>query len=261
MAPKTILVVEDNELNLKLVKELLTLGKFNTLTAADAETGIELARRHKPDLILMDIQLPGLDGLSATRVIKSDEHLKDIPIVALTSYAMQGDEQKAKAAGCNGYLTKPIDTRNFTNTLSSYLLRSARSDLPVKAKVRKNPVILIVDDEPKNLKLLEASLDKAPFRIEPAYSGPEALIKARDLMPDLIVLDVMMPQMDGYEVARRLKSDPELKKIPIIILTSLNDSENKETGLSVGAEDFLTKPVKTGELTARINSMLGLKQP
>ncbi len=260
MAPKTILVVEDNELNLKLVKGLLTLGKFNTLTAPDAETGLDLARTHKPDLILMDIQLPGIDGLSATRMIKSDEDLRHIPVVALTSYAMQGDDLKAKEAGCNGYVTKPIDTRNFIKILESYLQNDFYSKRPLNDSVRQKPVILIVDDEPKNVKLLAAKLSKSPFQLEKAYSGQEAIEKVQTILPDLILLDVMMPEMDGYEVTRRIKSDPELNQIPIIMVTSLDGSEDKVKGMNAGAEEFLSKPVHTVELTARINSMIRLKQ-
>lgn len=260
MAPKTILIVDDNELNLKLVKGLLTIAKYNTLTAPDAETGLELARRHRPDLILMDIQLPGMDGLSATRMIKSDNNLKQIPVVALTSYAMQGDDQKAKAAGCNGYMTKPIDTRTFTNSLLSYLSFDSCSEPPPQKEPRKYPIILVVDDEPKNLKLLAARLSKAPYRIETAASGPEALEKARNIFPDLIILDVMMPKMDGYEVTRRLKADLKLKEISIIMLTSLDSKENRTRGISCGAQDFLTKPVNIAELINRINSLLGRKK-
>ena len=121
MENKEILVVEDNELNMKLVRNLLKLGNYKVLEAINAETGIEIARMQQPDLILMDIQLPGMDGLSGTQIIKKDPDLKDIPIVALTSYAMQGDEDRAKSVGCTGYISKPIDTRSFLDTVAGYL--------------------------------------------------------------------------------------------------------------------------------------------
>ena len=116
-----ILVVEDNDLNMKLVRSLLHLGKFEVIEARDAETGINLAKKTLPDLILMDIQLPGMDGLAATRNIRQDPDLKKIPIIALTSYAMHGDEEKAKAAGCTGYMAKPIDTRSFLKVIGGFL--------------------------------------------------------------------------------------------------------------------------------------------
>ena len=118
---KKVLVIEDNELNMKLVRSMLQLGDFEVAEAENAEKGIQLARDCLPDLMLMDIQLPGMDGLEATRKIKKDKSLDRIPIVALTSYAMQGDEEKALAAGCVGYITKPIDTKVFLKTIEKYL--------------------------------------------------------------------------------------------------------------------------------------------
>ena len=121
MSSNTVLVIEDNELNLKLVRSLLKLGHYQAIEAVDAETGIQLAREQLPDLILMDIQLPGMDSLTATRIIKKDPELKDIPIVALTSYAMDGDEEKAIEAGCAGYIAKPVDTRSFLSNVAQFL--------------------------------------------------------------------------------------------------------------------------------------------
>jgi CheY-like chemotaxis protein len=120
MANKTVLLIEDNVLNLKLVKTLLEFNKYAVVTAEDAEKGIQLARDLHPDLILMDLQLPGMDGLEATRRIKKDPDLEDIPIVALTSFAMEGDEERALSAGCNGYIPKPINTREFSKTIAQY---------------------------------------------------------------------------------------------------------------------------------------------
>lgn len=116
-----ILVIEDNELNMKLVVALLKIANYEILQAPDAETGIALARRHRPALILMDVQLPGMDGLAATQIIKSDEALKQTPVVALTSYAMQGDDEKAREAGCDGYISKPLDTRLFLSQIGEFL--------------------------------------------------------------------------------------------------------------------------------------------
>jgi CheY-like chemotaxis protein len=118
---KKILVIEDNELNMKLVVALLKIGHYEILQAADAETGIRLAQTHRPALILMDLQLPGMDGLTATRIIKEDENLKGTRVVALTSYAMQGDKERAEEAGCDGYIPKPIDTRDFLKNIGQFV--------------------------------------------------------------------------------------------------------------------------------------------
>ena len=116
----SILVVEDNDLNLKLVRTILQNGGYNVLEAMDAETGIQIARDHHPDMILMDIQLPGMDGLEATRVIKNDPALKDIMVVALTSFVMLADKNKALKAGCSGYITKPIDMNRFLHIIAQF---------------------------------------------------------------------------------------------------------------------------------------------
>ena len=121
MAAKKILVIEDNALNMKLVVTLLRLSQFEIIEANDAEDGLKLAHIHRPNLILMDIQLPGMSGLQATQVIKKDAELKDVPVVALTSYVMEGDKDKIINAGCDGYIPKPIDTRHFLETISAYI--------------------------------------------------------------------------------------------------------------------------------------------
>ena len=102
------------------MRSLLTIGKYSILEASDAESGIQLARKNRPQLILMDIQLPGMDGLDATRLIKIDPDLKKIPIIAVASRAMD-DDRKAIEAGCDGYISKPIDTRGFLITIDQYL--------------------------------------------------------------------------------------------------------------------------------------------
>ena len=121
MGTKTILIIEDDELNMKLVKSLLQLKNYAVLGAETAETGIQLARKRKPDLILMDIHLPGMDGIEATKRILNDSALKNIPILAVSSYAMQEDKKKAFTAGFKEYITKPIDKESLLSTIRKYL--------------------------------------------------------------------------------------------------------------------------------------------
>ncbi|MEI6393977.1 MAG: response regulator [Verrucomicrobiota bacterium] len=109
----TILVIEDNLLNLELVTDLLEAGGFIVCSARTAEEGLQLAWSISFDLVLMDISLPGMDGLAATQVLKTSPATRHLPVVALTAHAMRGDEDLALGAGCDGYLTKPIDTRTF----------------------------------------------------------------------------------------------------------------------------------------------------
>ncbi len=260
MKEATILVVEDNPLNMKLVRALLLKDSCRVLEAERAETGLVLAREAKPDLILMDIQLPGMDGLSAVRILKKDPLLQKIPIVALTSYAMDGDVEKAREAGCDGYLTKPVDTRIFSDTIPRFLQGGPppSPSNPEGQSPRKK--IMIVDDEPLNVKLLEALLPSDQYEVVRAYNGPECLKNAASAHPDLILLDIMMPGMDGYEVTRKLKQDPEFQVIPIILVTALGEVNDKLKGLEAGADEFLNKPVQKVEILARIRSLILFKQ-
>jgi two-component system cell cycle response regulator DivK len=121
MAEKSILVVEDNLINMKLLKVLLVKHHYDVKTAMDAEEALALLNDYQPELILMDLQLPGMDGLELTRRLKNDPKTHNIIILALTAYAMKGDEEKARAAGCDGYITKPFDTRMLPLTLAEYL--------------------------------------------------------------------------------------------------------------------------------------------
>lgn len=125
MSGARILVVDDNPTNLKLVSDVLEYDGYQILKAVDAEAALEIVKSHPPDLILMDIALPGMDGLTLTRLLKGDGNTRTIVIVALTAYAMKGDDQKAHDAGCDGYITKPIDTRRLSDTVAGYLRRGS----------------------------------------------------------------------------------------------------------------------------------------
>jgi two-component system cell cycle response regulator DivK len=122
----TVLIIEDNRRNMLLIRDLLRLHGFRTLEAADGEEGIARAKAERPDLILMDLQLPGMDGLTATRVLRQDPITAAIPVVALTAHAMKGDRERALEAGCSGYIPKPIDTRRFLAQVQTFLPGAAR---------------------------------------------------------------------------------------------------------------------------------------
>jgi CheY-like chemotaxis protein len=127
--PATILVVDDNPTNLKLVADVLAFEEHEIVQAEDAERAQALLKDRLPDLILMDIALPGMDGLTLTRMLKADPRTRHIPVIALTAFAMKGDAEKASASGCNGYITKPIDTRRLPVQIAEWL-RPARGRAP-----------------------------------------------------------------------------------------------------------------------------------
>ena len=117
----TVLIVEDNASNMTLATFLLTSAGHTVLSATDAEAGVTMAREYQPNLILMDIQLPGMDGLQATAILKEDVTTREIPVIALTALAMKGDEERIRAAGCNGYIAKPMRYKEFLATVADHL--------------------------------------------------------------------------------------------------------------------------------------------
>ena len=119
--PKTVLIVEDNELNMKLFSDLLEANGYSTVQTRSGVEAVGLVRRHMPDLILMDIQLPEVSGLQVTQWLKDDDDLKHIPIVAITAFAMKGDEEKIRQGGCEAYLSKPISVAKFLETVRNYV--------------------------------------------------------------------------------------------------------------------------------------------
>lgn len=118
-----VLIVEDNPTNMTLVVFLLQSAGYTVLSAADAEAGLTLAREERPDLILMDIQLPGMDGLEATALLKGDDATRAIPVIALTALAMRGDEERIRAAGCDGYIAKPMQYQELLAAIAAQLAR------------------------------------------------------------------------------------------------------------------------------------------
>lgn len=118
---KTVLIVEDNELNMKLFHDLLEAHGYQTLQTRTGIEALELAREHRPDLILMDIQLPEVSGLEVTKWIKEDDDLKVIPVIAVTAFAMKGDEERIRQGGCEAYISKPISVAKFLETVRSFL--------------------------------------------------------------------------------------------------------------------------------------------
>ncbi|MCL4765886.1 MAG: response regulator [Hyphomicrobiaceae bacterium] len=118
---KTVLIVEDNELNMKLFHDLLDAHGYATLQTRHGMEALELARKHHPDLIVMDIQLPEISGLEVTKWLKDDDELRDIPVIAVTAYAMKGDEERIREGGCEAYISKPISVNGFIDTIRRFI--------------------------------------------------------------------------------------------------------------------------------------------
>jgi len=124
---KTVLIVEDNELNMKLFHDLLEAHGIDTVQTSDGNSAFSMAREHNPDLIIMDIQLPEISGLEITKLLKQDDDLKSIPVIAVTAFAMKGDEQKIREGGCEDYISKPISVSRFIDVVKKHLYKDEQA--------------------------------------------------------------------------------------------------------------------------------------
>jgi two-component system cell cycle response regulator DivK len=358
MAGEQILVVDDTPVNLKLTRILLSHEGYDVRTASSGEEALDMLENYHPRMVLADIQMPGMDGLEMTRRIKSDPRHRDILVVALTALAMQGDEQKAIDAGCDGYITKPIERRALGNRIREYLhepeesradgpdplaasglddlraafLEDARLQAPawleqldgyfepaemqavahqwvgsggllgfrriselareVETILRQKPLdvaelretieslleelkeptlggapaeeppaaepepagprprVLIVDDDPNLRALAKAFVENQAMDCRAVGDGPAALQAVQEFRPHVIVLDVNMPGMGGYQVLSTLREQREAVKV--LLLTA---DENPDTR---SADDFLVKPFHPGELIVRLRNLVGV---
>jgi two-component system cell cycle sensor histidine kinase/response regulator CckA len=238
---RSVLLVEDNEQNRYLLTFLLEKRGYQVLAVEDGAKALQAVQTFTPTVILLDIHLPSLDGYAVARALRQNEALRGVPIVAVTSYAMPGDRDKALAAGCVGYIEKPIDPDTFVQELERALPRA-----------------LLVDDQEENLSYLSTLLRAQGWQVELAHHGAEALSKARQSPPALVISDLLMPVMDGYTLLRQWKADPQLANIPFVVYTATyTDPEDEQLALNLGADAFLFKPIEPEDLLARVRALLG----
>ena len=254
-----VLVIEDNPASLDLTVYLLKAFGHTPLSARDGLEGIEVARRERPDLILCDIQLPGANGVEVCRALKQDPALQQIPLVAITAYAMVGDREKMLSEGFNGYLSKPINPETFIADMAPYLLTpkvEPRVSVVAtnRAQVKANGAsILVVDNSPTNIKLSRTILESVGYRIIAASGVDEAMTLLQEQRPDVILSDLHMPLKDGFDFIGVVKADAELRKIPFVLISStIWGNGERERGLSLGAAQFIIRPIEPRALITEI---------
>jgi two-component system cell cycle response regulator len=262
-----ILVIEDNPANLELMIYLLRAYSYDPLSATDGERGLELARSARPDVVVCDIQLPGMDGFEVVRRLKADAATRAIPVVAVTAFAMVGDRDRALAAGFDGYIGKPIVPETFVPQVEQFLDEkspgrpppsyAASVPAPDRALVAPGARILIVDNTPANLDLMTSLLRPLGYEVITASSVDDALVAARGADLDLIISDVHMPERSGFDFLATAKADPELREVPFMLAsaTSWEDSIGGDAR-RMGADLFLMRPMDLDKLLAKVQGLL-----
>ncbi|MFA7268573.1 MAG: response regulator [Sterolibacterium sp.] len=277
------LVVDDLEAMRQVTSsQLRVLGASNIMTASNGADALRVLKTQPVDVVLSDWNMPVMTGLELLKAVRADERLARLPFVMITAEAAREHVAEAIANGVSGLLVKPYTAESLGMRIAKAVTPQSRSASPTRAESPTKdaaplqaatppvapadprpqeadparPTILVVDDAPANLHLL-LHMFKDTYRVRIAQSGEKALeICQSNNPPDLVLLDIMMPGMDGFEVARRMREHPTSENIPVIFVTAMTGDEVRLKGLELGAVDFVTKPIDPEVLKPRVRNFL-----
>ena len=287
-----ILIIEDNPANMKLACLLMGNVGHTVVCAVDAESGLTLARAEQPNLILMDIQLPGMDGFAATALLKRDPATAAIPVIALTSMAMKEDQEKSQAAGCDAYIAKPLRYQELYAAIDSLLAKGApqaasqtspfhdasatagrvleqaqtpqsgrnesafQSSSPDEMRCNDR-LILVAEDNETNQKLILRQLALLGCSGDVASNGSHALQLWKHGGYALLLSDLHMPEMDGYELAKAIRAlEQGSRRIPIVAMTASYVKGASDRCRAADVDDYLSKPLQLADLKATLEKWL-----
>jgi CheY-like chemotaxis protein len=239
---KTILVVDDDATARELISRYLLDAGFQVVSASSGVEALKMVRDIKPLAITLDVVMPELDGWTVLAALKGDPELASIPVVMVT---ITDEKQRAFALGATGYLTKPIDRTKLYNLLTPW--RSAAGPTHV----------LVVEDDPDQQRLIGAALAQPDWKVIEAANGRIGLDRIREAVPNAIILDLMMPEMDGFEFMTNLQANRDWQHIPVFVLTALDLNQRDRSRLNLGMDKILRKGnISTGDLVSRISAVV-----
>ena len=247
-----ILVVDDDPDIRESLVTVLESQPYRLATAGDGEQCLKVIEGEIPDLLILDLLMPRMDGFAVIRVLRSDPKYAELSILALTAVLEDASRRRYKLEtglelDIQDYIEKPVSPGE--------LLRRVKALL-------EQPYILVVDDDPDILDGITMVLETQPCRLGTARDGLECMELVKKRLPDLIILDLLMPRMDGFAVIRELRGDPQYARVPIMVLTTVVEDASRrryelETGLSMDVQAYLQKPVPPAELLSQVKKVLG----
>lgn len=271
-------MIEDNTANLRLMLLLLKKYGHEALGVNGGQEGVETARRERPEVILLDIHMPRMDGYEVARVLRADAAFDGIPILAVTALAMVGDRERVLASGFSGYISKPIEPETFVDQVQRFLgeasfttreaqAQSQQVQLPPAPPTPVEPsessklaVVLVVDNSEVNILFLRRLLERSGYEVVVARSPKEGLELASRIRLDLILSDVHMSPLDGFDLLRMAQIDPELSKVPFVFLSSsVLSSRERERALAGGARKFITRPIEPRSLLEELKVLIPVR--
>ncbi|OGD20565.1 MAG: hypothetical protein A2W03_07875 [Candidatus Aminicenantes bacterium RBG_16_63_16] len=276
---KKILIVDDSPVSMALFARMLSDERYRILSASDGREAVEKALGELPDLVLMDILMPEMNGFEAARQLKSDPRTRDIPIILITTMDDPDNKQAGREAGAEDFIYKPVRRPELLARVNSMLAlkeyrdqvsirdrsqhslilpragEESREELPVEA-----PLVLLVEDNEGDVKLVRHFLKDVPLRFKRTASGREAVKLAQSGKVNLVLLDLVLPDLDGFEVCRQIRESETGRSLPIIVITCLDDLDSKVKCIELDTDDFLVKPIVGRELQARVKVLLEKKR-
>ncbi len=242
----TVLIIDDDPAVRDLVSRSLQKVGFSVAFAKDGEEGFRIAKEIRPDAITLDVMMQGMDGWSVLSLLKSDPDLVDIPVVMIT---IVDNKKRGFALGASGYLTKPIDRQLLVKMLSRYQSKSRDGGFSGQ--------VLVIEDDPDTREVMARTLEKEGWDVDEAENGLAGLQVLQNSIPDIILLDLMMPEMDGFQFVSEIQHEPLWRNIPIVVVTAKNLTPEDRKQLDGVVEDVLTKHAyNRDELLEEINKIV-----
>ncbi|MBI5643247.1 MAG: response regulator [Deltaproteobacteria bacterium] len=248
-----ILVVEDSRTQAKQLEGSLTQLGYQVVISYNGREALSCMRQSRPLIVIADILMPEMDGYQLCKIIKGDDKLKEVPVVLLTQLSDPHEIIRGMECGADDFIVKPYNEEFLITRIQAILTLKLE-----QARANKDITILVVEDSPTQAEQLQYMLSEHGFMVFVAGNGKEGLETARKIKPTIIISDILMPVMDGYELAYEVKHDEALKRTPIILVTSLLDRKDIVRRASVVADGYFTKPYEDNYLLSKIENLLSI---
>ncbi len=264
-----ILVVDDDANIINFFRAVLEEQGHTVATAENGIEAVKKAREFHPEVILLDVIMPQMDGYEVTEELKGNPETSSISIILVTGMDTLEDKVRGLECGADDFITKPFNFDELVARVRSLvklkrlqdqlanLQKECKDDFLLRQKKSLSlNMVLIVEDDERISKIMSNVLGTGGYLTHTIINGLDAVDFIKDNTPDLIILDLMLPGLDGMEVLKRVRENPLTREVPVIVVTAIDDFKTKIKGLYIGADDYLVKPVKSLELLARVKANL-----
>ena len=276
---KKVLVADDSPVALASLEKILSTDHFQTIKATNGKEALDRAVCELPDLILLDVMMPEMNGFEVARTLKEDSRTHGIPIIMVTALHDPENELAGREAGAEEYLSKPVRPQELLARANSLIaLRQYRDQLSIRnhsqwsfivdkhsddagpEPQKQLPLVLLVEDNESDAELVRHFLKDLPLRVERLANGADAVELCQTGRVDLMLLDLLLPGLNGFEVCRQVKGSEKGKDLPIVVITCLEDMDSRLKCIELQTDDFLVKPIVGRELQARVKILLEKKK-